>query len=180
MAALRNRADHYIFVMWFLLLLSSMFFFTRLFSAAADWMSTILPHMVWPSATLRCRSKTCCTRLAENTGRKKSTKIRHLRIIAQLCRALYSQLRHVSTTGKIVKQQYLPHISLQYGERRPTSGLDLLASLGHPSKFQRLSRLCSVTARHSGSGREPNYAALNRGRHLYSTCLLYTSDAADE
>jgi len=27
---------------------------------------------------------------------------------------------------------------------------------------------CSVTARHSSSGREPNFAALNRGRHLYS------------
>ena len=26
----------------------------------------------------------------------------------------------------------------------------------------------SVTARHSSSGRQPNFAALNRGRHLYS------------
>ena len=26
----------------------------------------------------------------------------------------------------------------------------------------------SVTARHSSSGRQPNSAALNRGRHLYS------------
>jgi len=37
---------------------------------------------------LRCRSVTsltCCTRLAENTGRKISLKIRHLRTIAQLC-----------------------------------------------------------------------------------------------
>ena len=45
--------------------------------------------------------------------------------------------------------------------------LDLLASLGHPCKFQRLSSLGSVTARHSSSGRQPNFAALNRGRHLY-------------
>jgi len=37
----------YIFVLWFLLLLS-VFFFPCLFSAIADWMSTILPHMVWP------------------------------------------------------------------------------------------------------------------------------------
>ena len=42
-----------------------------------------------------------------------------------------------------------------------------MASLGHPCKFQRVSRLGSVTARHSGSGRQPNSAALNRGRHLY-------------
>jgi len=42
MVALWNRADHYIFALW-LLLLS---FFPRLISAAADWMSAILPHMV--------------------------------------------------------------------------------------------------------------------------------------
>jgi len=40
---------------------------------------------------------------------------------------------------------------------------------GAPSKFQRVSRLGNVTARHSSSGRRPNFAALNRGRHLYST-----------
>jgi len=59
-------------------------------------------------------------------------------------------------------------MSSQYGELRPTSGLDLLASLGHPCKFQRVSRLGSVTARHSSNGRQSNVAALNRGRHLYS------------
>jgi len=36
---------------------------------------------------------------------------------------LYPQLRHLSTTGKkLGKQQYLPHMSLQYVELRPTSG----------------------------------------------------------
>jgi len=39
---------------------------------------------------------------------------------------------------------------------------------GTPSKFQRVSRLGSVTARYSSSGRQSNFAALNRGRHLYS------------
>jgi len=57
---------------------------------------------------------------------------------------------------------------LQYGELSSTSGWDLLASLGHPSKFQQVSRLGSVTVRHSSSGRQPNFAALNRGRHVYS------------
>jgi len=42
----------------------------------------------------------CCTRLGENTGPKKSPKIRHLGTIAQLCRAVSSQLRHISTIGK--------------------------------------------------------------------------------
>jgi len=48
----------------------------------------------------------------------------------------------------------------------------LLASLGHPFKFQRLSRLGSVTARHSSSGRQPKFAALNSGCHLYSSGRL--------
>jgi len=50
---------------------------------------------------------------------------------------------------------------------RATNGWDLLASLGHPFQFQQLSRLGTVTARHSSSGHQPNFAALNRRRHLY-------------
>jgi len=41
-----------------------------------------------------------------------------------------------------------------------------LTSLGHPRTFQRVSR--RVTALHSSSGRQPNFTAFNRGRHLYS------------
>ena len=69
---------------------------------------------------------------------------------------------------KIVKQQYLLHMSAQYGELRPTSGWDCFWSLGHHSYFQRLPRLGSVTARQSSSERQPNFAALNRGRRLCS------------
>jgi len=104
-----------------------------------------------------------CTQLTGNAGPKKSPKALHLRIIAQLCRAISSQLRHISTIGK----KNLPHRSSQYGELRPTSSWDPLASLGHPCNFQRVSHLGSVTARHSSSGRQPNFAALNRGRHVY-------------
>jgi len=53
-----------------------------------------------PSANLECRSEACCTRLAENTGRKKVAKNRHLGTITQLCRAISSQLRHISTMRK--------------------------------------------------------------------------------
>ena len=38
------------------------------------------------------------------------------------------------------------------GELRPINGWDLLASLGHPCKFQRVSRLGSVSARHFSMG----------------------------
>jgi len=43
MVALCNRADH----IYFHAVVCS-FFFPRLISAAADWMSALLPHMVWP------------------------------------------------------------------------------------------------------------------------------------
>ena len=56
------------------------------------------------------------------------------------------------------------HTYSQYGELWHRS----LASLGHPSKFQRVSLLGRVTARHSSSGRKPKFAALNRMRHLHS------------
>jgi len=58
-------------------------------------------------------------------------------------------------------------MSPQYGELQPTNGWDRFRSLGHPCKFQQVSRLGSVPARHSSSGRQPNFAALNRGRRLY-------------
>jgi len=48
MAALWNRAGHYIFMLWFLSSIFVYLFFPRLISAAGDWMSTILPHMVGP------------------------------------------------------------------------------------------------------------------------------------
>jgi len=44
-----------------------------------------------------------------------------------------------------------PHVP-QYDELKPTGGWDLLASLGHPSKFQRVSCLGSVTAATSLNG----------------------------
>jgi len=75
-------------------------------------------------------------RLAENTGRKKSPKIRHLRTSAQLCRVISSQSRHASTIGnKIVTQQYLLNMASQYDELRLSNSWDRLAGFGHPSKF---------------------------------------------
>jgi len=87
-----------------------------------------------------------CTRLAANTGRKKSPSRHHRTTL----------LGHIFATKpcidksekKLVKQQYLLQMSLQYGELRPTNDWDRLAGLGHPFIFQRVSRLGSITARH--------------------------------
>jgi len=68
-----------------------------------------------PSVNLECRSEMWCTRLAENTGRKKVGKNRHLGTIPQLFRAISSQLRHVSTIGKKIL------LSSNISSRCPTS-----------------------------------------------------------
>jgi len=135
MVAISNRAEHYIFILSFVL---SFFFFLLFFLAWSQPLQIgCLPYFhIWCglSANLRCRSETCCTWLAENTGRKKVAKNRHLGIIAQLCRAISSQLRHTSTIGKqTVKHQYLVHKSPQYYELRHTSGWHRSDRLGHPS-----------------------------------------------
>jgi len=74
----------------------------------------------------------------------------------------------IDNRKKPLKQQYILHMSAQYDERRPTSGWDRFGSLGHPSYFQRLPRLGSVTAQRyctaCSSGHQPNFAACNRGR----------------
>ena len=107
-----------------------------------------------------------CTRLAPNTGRKKSPKIRHLGTIAQFCQAISSQLRHVSTIETAISPPTCAYNMGNFG---------LLAAdicwrvWGTSSKFQVVSRLGSVTARHYSSGRQPNFAALNKGRQLYSS-----------
>jgi len=71
------------------------------------------------SANLLCRSEMCCTRLAGNTGRKIYAKSRHLRTIAQLCRAISSQIRQVSTIGKKVLNNDIsstcPHNMVNFG-----------------------------------------------------------------
>ena len=115
MAALRSRCGHYIFALW---LLSSIFFFS---SPNLICRRCLLYFHTWSglSANLGCRSETCCTRLAENAGRKKSPKICHLGIIAQLCRAMSSQLRHASTIGKKLLNSNIssacPHNMVNFG-----------------------------------------------------------------
>ena len=76
------------------------FFFPPLISAVADWMSAILPQIVWHQCNFRCRSETCCTQLSGNAGCKKVAKNRHLGTIAQFCWAISMQLRHILTFGK--------------------------------------------------------------------------------
>jgi len=82
-------------IIFFLWVLSSFFFF---FSSPNLSGRRLDAYHTWCglSANLECRSEMCCTQLAEYTGCKKSPS----GTIAQPCRAISSQLRHVSTIGK--------------------------------------------------------------------------------
>jgi len=87
-----------------ILVLLSFFFFSFLAYSQPSQIGC-LPYLhTWCglSVNFRCMSETCCTRLAGNTGRKKSSKNRHLGTIAQLCRVISLQLRvrHIWTIGK--------------------------------------------------------------------------------
>ena len=103
MVALCNRADHYIFALWFYL---SSFFFPRLISAVG-----CLPYFH--------TSEMCCTQRAENTECKKSP-FWHLR--TTFSGYILGTKACVNNRKKLVKQRYLLYISSQYGELRPTSG----------------------------------------------------------
>jgi len=97
----------------------------------------------------------CCMRLAGNAGPKKSPKICYLRTIAQLCKAISSQLRHVSTIGKDLLNSNIsptrPHNMVNFGL------LTAEIRLGVWGTPERVSCLGSVTAWHSSSGRQPNF-----------------------
>jgi len=85
-----------------------------------------------PSANLECRSEMCCMWLTGNAEHKNS----HLGTITQFCRAVSLQLRHISTIGKkLVKQQYLLHMSSEYGKLRPTNILRSVGEFGAPQQI---------------------------------------------
>jgi len=104
-----NRADHYIFALWFL---SSIFY--HLFSSPnlsgrrLDIYHTSTPR--GPSANLECKSEMCCWRLAANTGRKKVAKNRHLGTTST--GYIFATKALIDNRKKLVKQQYLFHMSL--------------------------------------------------------------------
>ena len=110
----------------FLPVVCSFFFFPRLISAVADWMSTILPHTMRPYCEFRM----------------------HVWNVLHVARWKCS-------TQKIAKNS-------PSGHHRTTLSGYIFAI------FATKACLGSITVRHSSSWRQPNFAALNRGRRLYS------------
>ena len=101
MAALCSRAGHYSFALWFLSSSVSFFFYLLSFFSSPNLSDRRLDvyhtSRCGPSANLECWYETRCAWLAGNAGLKKIAK-------------------------KLAEQQYVLHMSPQYGELRPTSG----------------------------------------------------------
>jgi len=120
MAALCN-GGHYIFALWFLSAIFYLFSSPNLSGHKLDVYHTSTHGVALvriQNAGLNCAARGSL----QIQDAKKVAKSRHLGTIAQICRAISSQLRHVSTIEKNVKQQYLLHMFLQYGKLRLTSG----------------------------------------------------------
>jgi len=105
----------------------------------------------------------CGTQLAGNTGRKN----RHFGTIAQLFRAISSELRHLSTMGKNLLNS---NTSSTCPDNMVNFGL-LTAEIcwrvwSTPANFNGF-RVLAALLHDTSSGHQPNFAALNRGRHLY-------------
>jgi len=88
----------------------------------------------------------CCTRLAGSAGPKKSLKITiwapsHIFVGLYLIFATNSR---IDIQKKKLLNSNTSSTSSEFGELRPTNGWDLLASLRHPSKFQRVRVLAAL------------------------------------
>jgi len=114
------------------------------------------------AARWKCRTQTIAKKSPSADYRT------HLRTIVQLCRAISSQLRHVSTIGKSLLSSNIssscPHNMVYFG---------LLAAeinpvvWGTPANFNGF-RVLAALLQGSQVVRQPHFAALNRGRHLCS------------
>jgi len=163
MAALWNRAGHYILQLRFL---SS--FFPRIISAVGDWMTST--HNVVLVQIQNTCMKCAAHGLLNIQNAKitpKSSSVHHRTTMSGY---IFTIKARIDNRKKTVKWQYLLHMSSQYAELRPINSWDVLVSLRHPSKFQRLSCLGFVTAPTSLNGRQPHFA---RSLAVSCTGILY-------
>ena len=115
----------------------SIFFFLFSSPILSGWIGCLPYFHTWCglSANLECMSEMCCTQLAENKC-KNYAKNHHLRTIAQLCRAISSQLRHVSRIGKNVLNSNIsftcPHNMVNFG---PLTAQTCWRVWGTPANF---------------------------------------------
>ena len=120
-------------------------FFPHLISAVADWMSAILAHMVWPWCKFRMQVWNVLHGARWKCRTQKLPSGHHCRTLSGYIFAIKAC---IDNRKKNLLNSNISYMSSQYGELYPTTSWDHFVSLGHPNKFQRVSRLGSVTARH--------------------------------
>jgi len=110
----------------------------------------------------------CCARLGGNAGPKNRQNSLSGHHRTTLSGYVFATKAHIDIRKKVVKRQCIPtcpHNMVNFG---PLAAEIVSLVWGTPANFKGVSRLGSVTAQNSSRGRQPNFAALNRGRQLYS------------
>jgi len=129
---------------------------------------TIFLSIFFSSPNLSCRRLDVYHTSTHGSLEIQDAKNPHFGTIAQLCRAISLELRHVSTIGKkLFKQQYLLHMSW-YGELQPTITAEICWRVwGTPAYFYGLRVLAALL---HGTLVVGVSQTLRRwtGRHLYS------------
>jgi len=118
MAAVRSRCGHYIFALWFLLLSSFFLSSSNLSRGRLDIYHTYT-HGVALVRIQDAGQKRAARGSLGLQDAKVTQKFLHLGTIAQLCWAISSQLRHVSTIGKNMLSSNVsptrPHNMVNFG-----------------------------------------------------------------
>ena len=111
----------------------------------------------------------CCTRLVGNTGCKNLPSGHHRTTL--LLGRIFATKTCIDNRKKLFNSNISAicrYNTVNFGP--PTNGWDPFGNLGHPSKFQRVSGLGSVTAATSLTGGQPNFArclAISWGGTVY-------------
>jgi len=163
MDILWNRAAHYIFILWFfLLLLSSSLFFSRLFSAIADWMSAIVPHMVlWLLSLCKLRMQVSNVLHAAHWKYRTQKITKNLSFVhhyTTLSGYIFATKAYIDDRKKNLLNSNISstcsHSMVNFGPL----GWDQFTSLGHHNKFHWVSGLDFVTSLTSFIGGQPHFA----------------------
>jgi len=111
MATLWNRALHYIFVLWFLL--SFIFFSLAILSRHR----LDVYHTSTHGAGLKHAARGSL-KIQDAKNRQKFPCVHHQTTLSGY---IFATKARIDNWEKLVKPQYVPHMSSQYGELRPTS-----------------------------------------------------------
>jgi len=106
-----------------------------------------------------------CMRLAENTGPKNSPSGHHRTTLSGY---IFATNARIDNPKKLVRQQYLLHMSSQYGELRPTNGWDRLPVWGTQAHFNGFHVLAALLHCTVVMGVSHTLQHWTRGCYLYS------------